>query len=97
MGSKGQMQRYAVLKVANYKVCPRILKYYQGVLAVCLHKNLEIINYPNQEELLNTDISVHRGQNMEMFTNQMHLEVKGRDAVSPLESKAWKPTLTHSY
>ena len=62
MGSKGQIQRYAVLKVANYKVCPRILKYYQEVLAVCLHKNLEIINYPNQEELLNTDISVQRSK-----------------------------------
>ena len=38
MRSKGQIQRTAVLKVVNCKVCPRILKYHQEVLAMSLRK-----------------------------------------------------------
>ena len=33
MGSRGQIQTNAVLKVVNREVCPRIFKYYQKVLA----------------------------------------------------------------
>ena len=36
MESKRQIQRNALLKVFNYKVCPTILKYHQEVLAMSL-------------------------------------------------------------
>ena len=38
MGSRGQIQRNDVLKVANRKVCPRRLKHYQKVLTMSSSK-----------------------------------------------------------
>ena len=52
MGSKRKIQRNAVLKVVNRKVCPRIFKYHQEVLAIAAWK-LEIMIYLSHEQLLN--------------------------------------------
>ena len=52
MGSKRQIKRKAVLKLVNPKAYPGYLTITKKRL-LRLHEKLEIINYPNQEELLN--------------------------------------------